>query len=209
MGIWGKQMTTECQWTCTIWAECRMPGAMGKPQLEKPAFHIEKLEFTLKLCFWFQVPANAYLRRQHVKAQILMSLQPTWDTQIDVPRCWLWPSPALAISGVWRVSQCVQHLSLTLYLSLSPPNKVKTHACTHRHRLVILALPAWTKSLWLWDIPLPQKFPFSSLLGHKYQWKVVNMKKVQHDRATSVGVNGFLPSLFHYKPSDPPESKMH
>lgn len=39
------------------------------------------------------------------------------------PSFWLWPGPALAIANIWRMSQLMEDLSVSISLSMSLSNK--------------------------------------------------------------------------------------
>lgn len=55
-----------------------------KLPLETPALHIRIPELEFQLYFQFWLPANVYLGRQEVMAQILGFLLPTWEALVEI-----------------------------------------------------------------------------------------------------------------------------
>lgn len=60
----------------------------------------------------YDLPTNVNQRKQHMMAKVLGFLPSHVEEPNGVPGYWLWPNPALGITGIWEVNQRTEEWSL-------------------------------------------------------------------------------------------------
>lgn len=101
----------------------------GKSLLWTPVFHILLLIKSRLLCTWVRIMCM-HLGKQNIRAQVLWSLTPMWEIQMD---SWLLVLDCVAYERIWGVKEQMKFFSLCVSFCLNLPLSVSLCLETLNH----------------------------------------------------------------------------